>query len=141
MTLHITRTTETARLPVRAHPGDAGLDLYADEKVEIPAFGRALVSTGLKMAIDPGKIGLILPCLDLATRYLSNDAGVVKSSCRKTIRVLVTNGSKYRHTVMPGDKIAQLLIQPVYSDTIVDCAELSEGERGEFGFGSSGNGV
>jgi len=91
------------------------------------------------MAIDPGKVGLIWPCLDRAIISLSNDAGVVKSSCRKVIRVLVTNGSKHRHTVMPGDKIAQLLIQPVYADTIVDCAELSESERGEGGFGSSGD--
>lgn len=139
MTLHITRTTKTARLPDRANPGDAGLDLFADEQVEIPEFGRALVSTGLKMAIDPGKVGLIWPRSGRAVKGLSVDAGVIDSGYRGVVKVLVTNFTKHRVTVMPGDKIAQLLIQPVYADTIVDCEELSESERGELGFGSSGN--
>jgi dUTP pyrophosphatase len=136
--LYIKRLTETAEIPERAHPGDAGLDLFADADVSIPEYHRALVHTGLAVAIDPGKVGLIWPRSGLAAKGISVDAGVIDAGYRGEIKVLITNMTPHRITLSRGDKIAQLLIQPVYADTLVEVDSLPASSRGEQGFGSSG---
>lgn len=140
MTLPVKRLTDTARLPTRAHPGDAGLDLYADESVIVCASFRLLVSTGISVAIPSGYVGLIWPRSGLAAKHgISVDAGVIDAGYRGPVKVLVTNASKDNHyEIHRGDKIAQLLIQPVSLMTPVEADELDASERDTGGFGSSG---
>lgn len=140
MTLPVKRLTDTARLPTRAHPGDAGLDLYADESVIVCASLRLLVSTGISVAIPSGYVGLIWPRSGLAAKHgISVDAGVIDAGYRGPVKVLVTNASKDNHyEIHRGDKIAQLLIQPVSLMTPVEADELDASERDTGGFGSSG---
>lgn len=139
MSLPVKRLTETAILPTRAHPGDAGLDLYADESVNVECLDRALVSTGIAVAIPPGYVGLIWPRSGLAAKFaISVDAGVIDAGYRGPVKVLVTNSGDDDYAVHRGDKIAQLLIQPVslMEPVEVDC--LDETDRNAGGFGSSG---
>lgn len=138
MILPVKRLTETAVLPTRAYAGDAGLDLYADEYRIVRAGNRALVNTGLAVAIPPGYVGLIWPRSGLAAKHgISVDAGVIDSGYRGPIKVLLTNSSNEEYTVRVGDKIAQLLIQPVALIPPVEVDELDASERNGGGFGSS----
>lgn len=138
--LPVKRLTDTARLPPRAHPGDAGLDLYADESVIVCASCRALVSTGIAIAIPPGYVGLIWPRSGLAAQFgISVDAGVIDAGYRGPVKVLITNASEdQNYEIQPGDKIAQLLIQPVALMEPVEVDALNETERDAGGFGSTG---
>jgi deoxyuridine 5'-triphosphate nucleotidohydrolase len=137
--LRVKRLTETATLPTRANPDDAGLDLYADETVEIPHFGRATVQTGIAISVDSGYVGLIWPRSGLASKKgISRDAGVIDASYRGPVAVVVTNGTPHRYTVRAGDRIAQLLVQPVDLAEVVEVDSLDETSRGADGFGSTG---
>ena len=139
MILPVKRLTDTARLPSRAHPGDAGLDLYADESVIVCASCRLLVSTGISVAIPPGYVGLIWPRSGLSAKHgISVDAGVIDAGYRGPVKVLLTNSDEHEYTVHAGDKIAQLLIQPVALIPPVEVDELDETERNAGAFGSSG---
>lgn len=137
--LKVKRLTDTAKLPTRAHAGDAGLDLYADEDVIVCASCRLLVSTGISVAIPDGYVGLIWPRSGLAAKHgISVDAGVIDAGYRGPVKVLITNASKDNHYVINrGDKIAQLLIQPVALIPPVEVDALDASERNGGGFGSS----
>jgi dUTP pyrophosphatase len=133
----------SARLPSRANPGDAGLDLYAAEAATVePAGGRASIGTGLAVEIPPGHAGLVLPRSGLAARHgitLSNSPGLVDSGYRGELRVLLINTDPVAaFTVEPGDRVAQLLLV-AFDETVPAEAEgLSESRRGTGGFGSTG---
>ena len=135
---------EGARLPRRANPDDAGLDLHAAEPATIePGGGRASVGTGLAVEIPPGHAGLVLPRSGLAARHgiaLANAPGLIDPGYRGEIRVLLLNSDRTeRFEVRPGDRIAQLLLVPLIEAEPVESSELSETGRGEGGFGSSGS--
>lgn len=135
---------EGARLPRRANPDDAGLDLHAAEPATIdPGGGRASVGTGLAVEIPPGHAGLVLPRSGLAARHgiaLANAPGLIDPGYRGEIRVLLLNSDRTeRFEVRPGDRIAQLLLVPLIEAEPVSSSELSETGRGEGGFGSSGS--
>ena len=137
--LKVKRLTDTAKLPTRAHTGDAGLDLYADEAWLLSATSRALINTTISIAIPDGYVGLIWPRSGLAAKHgISVDAGVIDAGYRGPVKVLVTNSGDDDYAVHVGDKIAQLLIQPVslMEPVEVDC--LDETDRSAGGFGSSG---
>lgn len=139
MILPVKKLTDTAILPTRAHPGDAGLDLYADESVNVECLARALVSTGISVAIPPGYVGLIWPRSGLAVKHgVSVDAGVIDAGYRGPVKVLLTNSDEHEYNVHAGDKIAQLLIQPVALISPVEVDALDASERNGGGFGSSG---
>ena len=139
MPLYIQRLTMTAKIPTRATDRAAGLDLYADAKVTVSPGDRALVSTGIAVAIDPGQAGVIWPRSGMATKFgMDTGAGLIDEDYRGEIRVLLFNHGDDPYYVEQGDRIAQLVIQPVMKPTIYDVAELPETERGENGFGSSG---
>jgi len=134
---------EGARLPSLANPGDAGLDLHAVEAVTIePAGGRASVGTGLAVEIPPGHAGLVLPRSGLAARHgitLANAPGLIDPGYRGEIRVLLINTDPAeRFEVRPGDRIAQLVLTPFIEADPLEVSTLSETERGEGGFGSTG---
>ena len=130
-------------LPAYARPGDAGADLLARDDVIVPAGGgRALVATGVAVAIPAGYAGLVLPRSGLALRHgitLLNAPGLIDAGYRDEILCLLHNtdpAEPYR--VRRGDRIAQLVIQRVEEAAFVEAAELPASERGTGGFGHTG---
>lgn len=134
-----------ARPPVRAHPGDAGLDLVAADGADLaPHGGRAAVPTGVAVAIPHGYAGLVLPRSGLARRHgvtLSNAPGLIDAGYRGELVVLMVNTGDAPYRVEPGDRIAQLVVAPVALSAVVTVEELPPSDgRGEGGFGSTGTG-
>lgn len=125
--------------PPRA--GDAGYDLYAISACALAPRERALVETGLHLEIPSGCVGLVKDRSSMAARGLHTLAGVIDSAYRGELKILVMNLADGDRHIRAGQKIAQLLIVPMYSDAIdfVDSLEeLSDTERGGGGFGSTG---
>jgi dUTP pyrophosphatase len=139
-----TRTLrDGAVVPRYAHVGDAGADLTAlEECVLAPGGGRALVATGLSVAIPRGYAGLVLPRSGLAIRHgvtCVNAPGLIDAGYRGEIGVALVNldpVAEYR--VRVGERIAQLVIVAVATATFAVAASLGDSSRGEGGFGSSG---
>ena len=126
MPLFIKRLTETAQLPTRGSELAAGLDLYADEAVLIPPGSRALVSTGIAVALDPGMAGLIWPRSGLAVRSgLVVDSDVVDADYRGEVKVLLFNHSGELVTIQAGERIAQLLIQHIARPSMTEVDEFN----------------
>jgi len=128
-------------VPVRAYPGDAGLDLSACERVELSPGERALVPTGLAVAIPDGYAGFVQPRSGLAANHgisIVNTPGLVDSGYRGELQVALLN-TDLRETfvVEPGMRIAQLVVVPVPAIELVEVDELPGSERGGRGFGSS----
>jgi dUTP pyrophosphatase len=135
------RLDESATLPVRAYEGDAGLDLAAAERVELAPGARALVGTGLAVAIPEGHAGFVQPRSGLAAEHgitIVNAPGLVDSGYRGELKVILLNTDAERTFVVePGMRIAQLVILAVATPQPVEVTELPDSERGEKGFGSS----
>ncbi len=135
------RLDENATLPVRAYPGDAGLDLAAVERVELAPGARALVGTGLAVAIPDGHAGFVHPRSGLAAKHgitIVNAPGLVDSGYRGELKIILLNTDPAETFVVePGMRIAQLVVVPVATPEPVEVAELPDTERGEKGFGSS----
>jgi dUTP pyrophosphatase len=130
-----------ARLPVRAHPGDAGVDLFSVESMLIPSGERREVGTGIAVAIPPGYGGFVQPRSGLAFKHgimLVNSPGLIDAGYRGEVRVCVYNSGPEAFTVGVGERIAQLVIQRVEEPVYVEVEELSDTARGQGGFGSSG---
>jgi dUTP pyrophosphatase len=139
--LPIRRLREDAVVPARAYTGDAGLDLAACEHVEIGPGERALVGTGLSVAIPEGHGGFVLPRSGLAVKHgiaLVNAPGLIDAGYRGEVKIVLINTDKHETFVVePGMRIAQLVVMPVPSVDPVEVDELPESERGVRGFGSS----
>jgi dUTP pyrophosphatase len=132
-----------AVLPSYAHPGDAGADLVAREEVTIaPGGGRAVVGTGIAMAIPDGYAGFVLPRSGLALRHgitCLNTPGLIDAGYRDEVRIILVNTDPIApYTVRRGDRIAQLVIQPVERSIFAAVDDLAESARGLDGFGSTG---
>lgn len=131
-----------AVLPGRAHPDDAGLDLVSAEDVHLPPGGRALVGTGVRLALPPGTVGLVCPRSGLAARHgitVLNGPGIVDAGYRGEIRVPLHNTDLTEgFTVSRGDRIAQLVVVPYLAPTLEVVEELDTTVRAQGGFGSSG---
>ena len=142
MRLEYRRLDEGAKAPVRAHDGDAGLDLHANEAAHIDPGERATVGTGIAVAIPDGHAGLVVPRSGLAARHgitLVNTPGLIDAGYRGELRVLLLNTDREQaFKVAPGDRIAQLVLVKVESPEAAEVGELSETKRGEGGFGSTG---
>lgn len=140
--LAVRRLVEHAVLPRRAHPGDAGIDLVAAERCELSPGARALVGTGIAVAIPDGWTGLVCPRSGLATRHgisMVNSPGVIDAGYRGEVRVLLHNTDLVEPFVVePGDRIAQLLLVPVMLAGTVEVDDLGDSERADGGFGSTG---
>ena len=129
-------------LPSYAHVGDAGADLLAREDALLPAGGgRALVPTGIALALPEGYAGFVQPRSGLAARHgigVVNSPGLIDAGYRGEIRVVLLNtDAREPFTVEPGMRIAQLVIAPVATVRLVEVAELAASSRGDRGFGSS----
>jgi dUTP diphosphatase len=139
--LPIRRLHPDAVLPERAYSGDAGLDLSACERAELRPGERALVGTGLAVAIPDGHAGFVQPRSGLASRHgitIVNTPGLVDSGYRGELRVVLLNtDGEHTFVVEPGMRIAQLVVLPIATPDPVEVDELPETERGVRGFGSS----
>ena len=129
-------------LPAYAHPGDAGADLRAAADVVLPPGGRATVGTGIAIAVPDGYAAFVHPRSGLAARHgitLVNAPGTVDAGYRGEVRVVLLNTDPAEpFTIRRGDRIAQLVVQPVTRVSFLDVTELPPTPRGEGGFGSTG---
>lgn len=139
MILKVKKIDAAAKLPTRATAGDAGLDLYSVEDVAIQPGDRLVVRTGIAMEIPSGYAGLVWDKSGLAAkRGLKTMGGVIDAGYRGEIQVVLVNLGSDVHAIAVGDKIAQLLIQKVELPDIEEVSGLSDSERGDGGFGSTG---
>ena len=130
---------EAVEEPGYAHPGDAGFDLRATESLSIEPGVRALVPTGLRFAIPEGYVGLVWDRSGLAVKHgMHCFAGVIDSGYRGEVKVVLANLGQATFSVEKGMRIAQMLVQPVVSASLVRVQSLEETTRGEGGFGSTG---
>lgn len=131
-----------ARVPVCAYDdGDAGVDLTSVEELTLGAGERALVATGIAVAIPQGYGGFVQPRSGLAAKYgitLTNAPGLIDSNYRGEIKVIIQNTGDAEFAVKTGDRIAQLVIMPVERAEFTPVEQLPDSNRGEGGFGSSG---
>ena len=129
-------------LPAYAHPGDAGADLCAAEDLVLPPGGRATVGTGIAIAVPDGHAAFVHPRSGLASRHgvtVVNAPGTIDAGYRGEVRVVLLNTDQDEaFTVRRGDRIAQLVVQPVTRVRFLDVTELPATPRGEGGFGSTG---
>jgi dUTP pyrophosphatase len=139
--LAIRRLRADALIPERAYAGDAGLDLAAAERVELAPGARAVVGTGLAIAVPEGYAGFVQPRSGLAARHgitIVNTPGLVDSGYRGELRVVLLNtDSSEAFVVEPGMRIAQLVVVPIPEFEVLEVEELPDSERGVRGFGSS----
>jgi dUTP pyrophosphatase len=142
MSFRFTRLSEAAKAPTRAHPNDAGCDLYAAEALTLAPGERGSVGTGIAVEIPEGSAGLVLPRSGLAAKHgiaLVNAPGLIDAGYRGEVRVLLLNTDRAEpFAVEPGDRIAQLVIVAVGDADPVEADSLADSVRGEGGFGSSG---
>ena len=136
--LIVEKITLTAKLPQKAHAGDAGYDLYASDYYSIAPYGQALVATGIKIAVPKNHVGLIWDKSGIAFEGIKTMGGVIDSNYRGEIKVIIKNLSEEIFNIIPGQKIAQLLIQGVCSPELKEEKIVDETEREDRGFGSSG---
>lgn len=139
--LPVKRLREEASLPLRAYPGDAGFDLTTCERVELLPGERAVVSTGLALALPEGYAGFVQPRSGLAARHgiaIVNSPGLIDSGYRGELRVVLLNTDPLETFVAEtGERIAQLVVLALPQVEPVEVDELEPSARGARGFGSS----
>jgi dUTP pyrophosphatase len=139
--LPIVRLREDATIPERSYAGDAGLDLSTCEPLRLGPGERAVVPTGLAVAIPEGFAGFVQPRSGLAARHgvtVVNSPGLIDSGYRGEIRVVLLNTDpEHAFVAEAGERIAQLVVLPVPEVELVELEELPESERGVRGFGST----
>jgi dUTP pyrophosphatase len=142
MSFRFTRLTKAAQAPRRAHPGDAGCDLFAGEPARLGPGERASVGTGIAVEIPDGSAGLVLPRSGLAAKHgisVVNAPGLIDAGYRGEVRVLLLNTDKREaFAIEPGDRIAQLVIVETADADPIEVGELADSVRGGGGFGSTG---
>lgn len=161
--LQIKKLSDKGRLPTRGSAFAAGYDLYAAKDTTIPARGKALVDTDISMAVPAGTCKLTpirSPCLSLQHSLLTNPptidgriaprsglaskhfidtgAGVIDADYRGQVKVLLFNHNEADFEIKEGDRIAQLILERIYTPEVVEVQELEESVRGAGGFGSTG---
>lgn len=140
--MQVRRLDAELPLPTYAKPGDAGMDLRASADAVLEPGGRALIGTGLAVAVPPGWVGLVHPRSGLAAKHgitVLNAPGTVDSGYRGEIMVTLLNSDPQEpFRIERGERIAQLLLQRVAQVELVEVDELEGSDRGETGFGSSG---
>lgn len=142
--IHFVKKSATAKIPTKATPGAAGFDLYANiaENVTISPGDLAKIPTGIAISL-PNKnyVALVFARSGLAVNHgitLSNGVGVVDSDYRGEIFVGLCNLGKKSYTIIPHERIAQIIIMPIVQFALLNVAQLDETIRGENGFGSTG---
>ena len=131
-----------AQIPHMAYNGDAGVDLRSVERIVLEPQERAMVATGLAIALPEGYAGFVLPRSGLAAKQgisIVNAPALIDSNYRGELKVILLNTDPDKSfTIEIGDRIAQLIVMPVPTINFEQVEELTESQRGESGFGSSG---
>ena len=143
MELELKRLRPNAQLPIFATAGAAGLDLHAclDEPITLSPSGRALIPTGIALALPEQTVGLVYVRSSLAVKHgltLSNAVGVIDEDYRGELLIAMTNCGAEPYTIAHGDRIAQLVVTPYYRPALIEVEALPTTRRGVGGFGSTG---
>ncbi|TRM68427.1 dUTP diphosphatase [Schizophyllum amplum] len=137
--LLIKRHSEKARLPTRGSALAAGYDMYSAESKVVPAHGKALVDTGISVAVPAGTYGRVAPRSGLASKFMiDTGAGVIDADYRGKVFVLLFNHSEKDFQIEEGDRIAQLILERIVNPDVMEVDDLDETLRGAGGFGSTG---
>ena len=137
MTIKI-KLDDGAKMPTRAHETDAGLDLYARNKIYIFQHSSCVFDTGVHIAIPEGYVGFLKSKSGLNVKYGLTNEGVIDAGYTGSICVKLYNNSGDPYMVYEGDKISQLVILPIITPDLELVDSLDDTDRGENGFGSSG---
>ncbi len=138
MELRVKRIHPEAKLPVYGHRGDAGLDLFSVVDRELGPGEVFAVPTGIQVAIPPGHVGLVWDKSGISLQKVHRLAGVVDAGYRGEVQVVMINLGAGSFAVKKGMKVAQMLVQPVVSVSVVEAPALDDTSRGDGGFGSTG---
>lgn len=141
MILKVQKLDPAAIAPHYAHPGDAGLDLFSNEHVELQPGDSRLVKTGVSIELPPGTEGQVRPRSGLAAKHqvtVLNAPGTIDEGYRGEICVILINHGRSAFVVEKGMKIAQMLVKPVIRVEVQEVQALSATQRGAGGFGSTG---
>ena len=140
-TLKVKKVVDGGMLPMHAHPGDAGLDLFASGTLVLEPGEAKLVGTGIAIELPPDTEAQIRPRSGLALRHqitVLNAPGTIDEGYRGEVGVILINHGRETFRVSAGMKIAQLVVKPTLRVSVVEVSELSATSRGSGGFGSSG---
>lgn len=139
VSLVVQRLSSQAKLPKVASSGAAGYDLFASETMIVPARGKALVPTGLAIAVPQGHYGRIAPRSSLAWKHhIDVGAGVIDRDYRGPVGVVLFNHANEDYSIDVGDRIAQLILERISECPVHETDQLVPTERGSGGFGSTG---
>ncbi|MTD29609.1 dUTP diphosphatase [Planomicrobium sp. YIM 101495] len=139
--MKVKRLHEDAQLPYRAHPGDAGLDVFSIEEKMILPGEVGLVGTGIALELPEGTEAQMRPRSGLALKHavtLLNSPGTIDEGYRGEIKIIMINHGKEPFTVEKGMRIAQMVVAPVMRIEVLETVEMTDSERSAGGFGSSG---
>ena len=138
MVLSMRRLDPAATLPTRAHPDDAGLDLYALEDASLAPGAGGIVKTGVALAVPDQHVGLVCDRSSMAKKGLKTAGGVIDAGYRGELGVMLWNISGQTHAIKKGERIAQLLVIPIAVPAPIEVQDLGATARGAGGFGSTG---
>ncbi len=137
--IKIKKLSLDAIIPSYAHEGDAGMDLFSSEEIVIAGGERKLVKTGISIELPEGFVALIWDKSGLALKNgIKTMGGVIEHTYRGEYGIILFNSSKEDFKIKKGQKIAQILIQPIFTANIEEVEELTKTKRGSSGFGSTG---
>jgi len=136
--IEVMRVSPEATLPTRAHPDDAGMDLYSLEDVILEPSQGKVTKTGIAMAIPQGFVGMVADRSSLGKRGVKTAGGIIDAGYRGEIHIVLWNISAEPIQLKRGERIAQLLILPIATPAVVEVAKLDDTQRGANGFGSTG---
>ncbi|KAI5846971.1 deoxyuridine 5'-triphosphate nucleotidohydrolase [Tricharina praecox] len=138
--LQVKLLTPSGRAPTRGSEFAAGYDVYAARDTAVPARGKVLVDTDIAIAVPAGCYGRIAPRSGLASKnFIDTGAGVVDADYRGQVKILLFNHADTDFEIKAGDRVAQLILERIYTPDVVVVEELEESVRGAGGFGSTGN--
>jgi dUTP pyrophosphatase len=136
--IEVLKVSAEATLPTRAHPEDAGMDMYSLEDVILEPSQGKVTKTGIAMAIPQGFVGMVADRSSLAKRGVKTAGGIIDAGYRGEIMICLWNISGEPIQLKRGERIAQLLILPIATPAVVEVAKLDDTQRGAGGFGSTG---
>jgi len=135
----VKRLSDKGRIPTRGSTLAAGYDLYSAERALIPAKGQAMLKLDISIAVPAGTYGRVAPRSGLASKFgIATGAGVIDADYRGDVRVLLFNLGNADFQVEEGDRIAQLVLERIYTPEVLEVEDLGETLRGTNGFGSTG---
>ena len=134
----VKKLEESAILPTRSHPEDAGMDLYAFESGQIKPGGGIMARTGIAFSLPLGTVGMIADRSSMAKKGLKTAGGIIDAGYRGEVQIVLRNLTSEPFQFERGERIAQLLIIPILTPTVVEVRSLDGTTRGEQGFGSTG---